>query len=422
MMNKEKILLDFAVFVLLDIEELCSSITNFFNQTNMNDYPFDFNLLNYEEYLRQEILVEEIIENNDFKSELKSLNDLLSSIELNNLRGYLNNNFGEGFPNGDRTYRGNNPLEFQNSDLVRYFNTYLKHREINKDVFITYYIQLFETLNKSVSDKLKLEVEKIHNIRNTKDLLDLKLSNEYTESEHLKYKQKLFKSIKKNNFQFKGIADEKGLYFDERKTLDSYLEFLNKNEIQNFDYPVKLPIIDKSLNYLVYKYYLFVLYGKQLDSADSKIYNPLIELNEFKANNNGIIDYIKSKGFDDSEIDSFINTIQGGRFSDLEIRYIGINQVQLFHLYYCFYVFEYFENVKDCHFELENDFEKVLCLQTVIESDKNALNQFYKYYNQTSQVENKYYPFKTMDKTIKKIVGTLKIEEGKLKPIPKTKK
>lgn len=421
-MNKEKILLDFAVFVLLDIEELCSSITNFFNQTNRKDYPFDFNLLNYEEYLRQEILVEEIIENNDFKSELKSLNDLLSSIELNNLKGYLNNNFGEGFPDGDGTYRGNNPLEIQNSDLVRYFNAYLKHREINKDVFITYYIQLFETLNKSVSDKLKLEVEKIQNIRNTKDLLDLKLSNEYTESEHLKYKQKLFKSIKKNNFQYKGLADDKGLYFDERKTLNSYLEFLNKNEIQNFNYPVKLPIIDKSLNYLVYKYYLFVLYDKQLDSTDNKIYNPLIELNEFNANNKGILDYIKSKGFDDSEIDFFINTIHDGCFNNLEIRYININQVQLFHLYYCFYVFEYFENVENCNFEAENDFEKVLRLQTVIEYDKHTLNQFYKYYNQTSCVENKHYPFKTIDKTISRVVDTLKIEKGKLKPIPKTKK
>lgn len=417
-MNKEKILLDFAVFVLSDVEELCSYTTDFFGQVNRGDSPFDLNLLNYEDYLRQEINTREIIESSNFKTELTSINDLLSSAELNNLKEYLNNNFGEGYPDGEGTYKGNVPLELKNSDLVRYFNAYLEHRKINQNVFITYYIQLFETLNKSVSHKLKDEVEKIQNIKNTKDLLDFKLSSEYTENEHIKFKQKLFKSIKKNNFQFKGIADEKGLYFDERKTLHSYLEFLDKSEIQNFDYPAKLPNIDKSLNYLVYKYYLFVLYGKQ-DSTDSKF----IELNEFKIANKGIVDYIESKGFNALEIDCFINTIHGGYFNDLDIRYINIKQVQLFHLFYCFHVFEYFEIVEGCSFESEIDFEKVLRLQTIIEYDKFTLNQFYKYYyNQTSHKENNHYPFKTIDKTISKVVDTLKIEEGKLKPISKSKK
>ncbi len=417
-MNKEKILLDFAVFVLSDVEELCSYITDFFGQVNRGDSPFDLNLLNYEYYLRQEINTREIIESSNFKTELTSINDLLSSAELNNLKEYLNNNFGEGYPDGEGTYKGNDPLELKNSDLVRYFNAYLKHRKINQNVFITYYIQLFETLNKSVSHKLKDEVEKIQNIKNTKDLLDFKLSSEYTENEHIKFKQKLFKSIKKNNFQFKGIADEKGLYFDERKTLHSYLEFLDKSEIKNFDYPAKLPNIDKSLNYLVYKYYLFVLYGKQ-DSTDSKF----IELNEFKTANKSIVDYIESKGFTALEIDFFINTIHGGYFNDLEIRCLDINQVKLFHFFYCFYVFEYFESVEGCSFKSENDFEKILRLQTIIEYDKFTLNQFYKYYyNQTSHKENNHYPFKTIDKTISKVVDTLKIEEGKLKPISKSKK
>lgn len=417
-MNKEKILLDFAVFVLSDVEELCSYVTDFFGQVNMGDSPFDLNLLNYEDYLRKEINTGEVIESPNFNSELKTINDFLSSSELNNLREYLNKNFGEGYPDGEGTYKGNDPLELKNSDLVRYFDEYLKYREINQNVFITYYIQLFDKLYKLVSDKLKIEVEKIQNIINTKDLLDFKLSNEYTENEHLKFKQKLFKSIKKNNFQFKGIADEKGLYFDERKTLACYLEFLNKNEIQNFDYPVKLPNIDKSLNYLVYKYYLFVLYGKQ-DSTDNKI----IELNDFKIANKKILDYIESKGLNALEIDFFINTIHKGYFNDLEIRFLDINQVKLFHFFYCFYVFEYFESVEGCSFESENDFEKVLRLQTIIEYDKFTLNQFYKYYsNQTSHKENNHYPFKTIDKTIRKVVDTLKIEEGKLKPIPKQKK
>lgn len=417
-MDKEKILLDFAVFVLSDVEELCSHITNFFGQVDRGNSQFDLNLLNYEDYLRQEINTSGIIESPNFKSELTSINDLLSSAELNNLKDYLNNNFGEGYPDGEGTYIGNDPLQLHNADLVRYFNSYLKYREINQNIFITYYIQLFDTLSKLVSDKLKNEVEKIQNIKNTKDLLDFKLSNEYVENEHLKFKKKLFKSIRKNNFQFKGIADEKGLYFDERKTLYSYLEFLNKNEIQNFDYPAILPNIDKSLNYLVYKYYLFLLYGKQ-DSTDSKI----IKLNEFKIANKSILDYIESKGFNALEIDFFINTIHEGYFKDLEIRYLNVNQVQLFHFFYCFYVFEYYENVEGCSFESENDFAKVLRLQTIIEYDKYTLNQFYKYYNnQTSRKENNHYPFKTIDKTISKVVDTLKIEEGKLKPISKSKK
>jgi hypothetical protein len=421
-MNKEKIILDFAVFVLSDVEELCSYITDFFGQAFRQDSPFDLNFLNYEDYLRKEIITGDIIESPNFKSDLKSINDLLSSAELNNLKEYLNKNFREGYPDGEGLYKGNNTLDLKNSDLVRYFNAYLKYREINQNVFITYFIQLFETLNKSVSDNLKDEVEKIQNIKNTKDLLDFNLSIEYTENEHLKIKQKLFKSIKKNNFQFKGIADDKGLYFDERKTLNSYLEFLSKNEIKDFNYPSKLPNIDKSLNYLVYKYYLFVLYGKQ-DSTDSKVHNQQIELKEFKTANKSIVDYIESKGFNASEIDCFINTIHGGHFNDLEIRYININQVQLFHLFYYFYIFEYFENIEGCSFESENDFEKVLRLQTIIEYDKHTLNQFYKYYNnQTSHIENRHYPFKTIDKTKNKVVDILKIEEGKLKPIPKSKK
>lgn len=417
-MDKEKILLDFAVFVLSDVEELCSDITDFFGQVDRGDSQFDLNHLNYEDYLRKEIYTERIIETPNFISEFKTINDLLSNTELNNLKDYLNNNFGEGYPDGEGIFIGNSPLQIQNSDLIRYFSEYLKYREINQNVFITYYIQLFDSLYKLVSDKLKIEVEKIQNIKNTKDLLDLQLSNEYTENEHLKFKQKLFKSIKKNNFQFKGIADEKGLFFDERKTLNSYLEFLNKNKILNFDYSTKLPNIDKSLNYLVYKYSLFVLYGKQ-DATDIKI----VELNEFKIANKKMLDYIYSKGFNALEIDFFINTIHKGYFNELEIRHLDINQVKLFHFFYCFYVFEYFEIVEGCSFESENDFEKVLRLQTIIEYDKFTLNQFYKYYNnQTSHRENNHFPFKTIDKTISKVVNIFKIEEGKLKPIPKQTK
>jgi len=420
MMTKEQIVLDFSVFVLFEIEELLSPITHFF-EINQKD-PFDFKILKYEEYIRGSIYINEILENNILKNDINSINDLLSFGEISELKDYLNKNFEEGFPDADRdgTYSNATPLEITISDLTKQFQNYLVYYRINKDVFITYYIQAFNSLIKSITEGLKSEVDKINSIKKAKELVDSNLSKEFVEHELKKYRRRLFKSIKNNNFQLKGLADDKGLYFDSDKTLLSYLEYLNMNVNNEFEYLNKTTSIKYSFDYLFFKYYQFSLKGIPIDTNINL--NSL--LNEFKKDNKSLIEFLTAKQFEPNEINIIINTLQNGIFNEMDIRYLPVIQVELFRFYYVFYIFDFYEENQNLNFESENDFIEILDLQKVFDVEKNILNQFLKYYKELNSVDTnaKHYPFRKAEKTIEKIEKILQIEKGKLKRLPNTKK
>lgn len=422
MMNKEKILLDFSMFILSDVEELCSLVTDFFGQIKRNELPFEFKLLDYEEYIREEILVEEILVDYNLKSEIKSINDFLSSEELYNFREYLNNNFRDGFPDGDEdgSYGGNSPLELKNADLNKYFDRYLRLRQINQNVFITYYIQLFDSLNGNVIEKLKTETDKIQNIADTKDLLFIDLSKEFVEDRRKKYKEKLFDSVENNIFQFKGFADEKGLYFDVKNTLNDYLAYLKTNEIIDIRYSTNFPVIDNSLDYLLYQFFEYKVldinhFKNRFSTEKEEILSGV--LHTLKKENSDLIKYLSIKNFSSQEIDIIFNVLSDNKFSKLRIRDLNINkQVEFFNFCYLFYILDYYTEKQDTDFNKEASFDILLNFSSERQNEFDK-NMFAKYYKNISGSRQKHNPFGKIDILLKNIETQLGIKINSLKSL-----
>lgn len=251
-MNKEKIVLDFAVFVLMEIEELCSYITNFFGQTYKHDPFSDKKILEYEDFVKQDIITSKIILNQEFNSEIKSLNDILNKEEITNLLNYLNEEFTEGFPDGDGFGSPSN-LDFKTDDLHLLFDKYLELRKFNQNVFITYFIQLINILQYKESIKnVDIEIKSILNNEKYKKSLKLNLEIEYIESKKNDYRKKL---IEKNQFQLKGLISEKEINIDFDESLRSCLEFFNNENFSKIKYSAYFNNeIEYSYDYLFHQF------------------------------------------------------------------------------------------------------------------------------------------------------------------------
>jgi len=277
-MNKEKIVLDFAVFVLMEIEELCSHITNFFGQTYKYDPFSDKKILEYEDFVSQDILTTQIILNHDLCPDIKSIYDLLNEKEINNLLNYLNEEFREGYPDGDGFGSSSN-LDFKFDDLYLLFDKYLELRKYNKSVFITYYIQLINKLQYEESIKdIELEIKNILNNEKSKKSLKLNLEFEYIESKRNEYRQKL---IEKNQFQLKGFITENEINIDFNESLVNCLEFLN-NETLNIKYSVNYEAdFQYSFDYLIHQFLENRLHNKS-EVNNNKSQKYINQDNDFK--------------------------------------------------------------------------------------------------------------------------------------------
>ncbi|MEZ7500747.1 hypothetical protein QO200_18685 [Flavobacterium sp. Arc3] len=414
-MNKEQTVIDFATFTLMDVEELIQwNIINFFGQKDEHDPFSDKKILEYEDFIKEGILTSEIILNQNCNLELKSISDLLSTVEINNLLNYLNENFTEGYPDGDGFGPPTN-LKFTTSDLYRLFNKYLELRKYNQNVFISYYKQMLHIIEFDAQKFIEIEKHKIINIEKTKDLLNLDLSTEYIENKKNEYKRKLFKSIENNNFQFKGFSDEKGLYFDFNKSLISYLEFLNKEDHSKIVYTVFYKGFENSLDYLLYQFLEDKLFNtKNIENNDSTPDNKdlLKDLSHLKEKHKKLVVFLSTKNFIESEIDVILNILANNKYSNLNKRNISdINQIEFYNFCYLFYILEYFE-------ENENiDFSKLKNFKYILNFDKkNILN-----YSKTDY--QKYFKgidshTKKIDKLYEKIEKDLQITKERLKPIP----
>lgn len=412
-MNKEKTVLDFAIYVLMEVEELCDYITYFFGQKDKHDPFSDKKLLEYEEYIKRGIDVNEIIINQNYNLELKSITDLLNNEEVNNLLNYLNENFTEGYPDGDGFGAPTN-LEFKTADLYRLFCEYLELRQHNQNVFITYYIQLIGIIGYDTGKIIEEEKQKIINIENTKDLLNLDLSREYIENKKREYKLKLFKSVENNNFQLKGFSDEKGLYFDFDKSLISYLQFLNKGDCFKITYSVYYERFENSLDYLLYQFLEDRLFNTEnISNKYSSNYD--IELLEcfrkLKGKYKKLVVYLSDKYFTESEIDNILNVLSGGKYDSLNKRNISIKtQVGFFNFCYSFYILDYFTDKENVKFSVQNNFEYILNFDEdkILDYDKNS---FQKYYTKRDEHH------KMIKYLYKEIEKNLQIDIDRLKPI-----
>lgn len=412
-MNKEKTVLDFAIYVLMEVEELCDYITYFFGQKDNHDPFSDKKLLEYEDYIKQGIDVNEIITNSNYNPELKSISGLLNDEELFNLLKYLNENFTEGYPDGDGFGAPTN-LEFTTSDLHRLFYEYLELRQHNQNVFITYYIQLIDIVVNESMKLIEREKLKINKIEKAKDLLNLDLSSEYLDFKKNEYKNKLFKSVENNNFQLKGFSDNKGLYINYEKSLVDYLKFLNKEDCSKIVYSVYFEVLENSIDYLLYQYLEDRLFNTSnlinlnYNELEKELYD---DLKSTKKKYNLLITYLNNKKFTESEIEDILNVLCSNKYGELKKRNISkINQIEFYNFCHLFYILDYFKEIENIDFSTSPNFDFILNFN---ESQKLEYSKtdYQKYFKGTkSNIDS-------IDKLYLKISKDLKIDINRLKPI-----
>ncbi|MFV8327618.1 hypothetical protein [Flavobacterium sp. ZS1P14] len=412
-MNKEKTVLDFAIFTLMEVEELCDYITCFFGQKDKHDPFSNEKLLEYEDYIKRGIDTNEIIITPNYNAELKSISDLLNSEEINNLLNYLNDNFTEGYPDGDGSGAPTD-LEFKTSDLHALFHKYLELRNYNQNVFISYYKQMIDIIEFTSKKFIETEKQKIINIENTKDLLNLDLSKEHIENKKSEYKRKLFNSIENNNFQFKGFSDEKGLYFDFNKSLISYLEFLGKDDCSKIVYSVDIPEVNNSLDYLLYQFLENRLFNnKDIDNNNSNQYDKglLEDLKQLKDKYKKLVTYLSQKGFTEPEIDNILNILSSNKYDNLHKRNISdIKQIEFYNFCYLFYILDYFTEIEKIDFYKLNNFDYILNFnaEKILKHSRTDYQKYYKGIDSHT---------KRIKKLYEKIEKDLQINKGRLKSI-----
>jgi hypothetical protein len=412
-MNKEKTVLDFAIYVLMEVEELCDYITYFFGQKDKYDPFSDKKLLEYEEYIGRGIDIDEIIITRNYNPELKSIFDLLNKEEISNLLNYLNENFTEGYPDGDG-FGAATSLDFKTADLQRLFYEYLQLRQYNQNVFITYYIQMFDIVINESKKLIETEKLKIINIEKAKDLLNLDLSSEYLDFKKNEYKTKLFKSVENNNFQLKGFSNNKGLHVNYDQSLRGYLEFLKKEDCSKIVYSVYFEVLENSIDYLLYQYLEDRLFNTS--NLVNINYNVLEkELNEdlilLKKKNKKLVTYLSNKKFAESEIEDILNVLCNNKYSELKKRNISkINQIEFYNFCELFYILDYFKENE------QTDFTKLKSFDCILNFDENKILNYSKtdYQKYFKGIDSS---VKSIDALYKKIETDLQINKDKLKVI-----
>jgi hypothetical protein len=426
-MNKEKIILDFIVFILLDFEELHSDETRFFDQIQSEELLFErinFDEKKYENYIESRINISELLYDKEIEiPQINNISDILNSEEIFNIVTFLRDNYRHGFPtdfeDGLAT-GGNLKIEISNTEIREYFLKYLSYREINSNVFISYYCQFLNDISYLAKKQFELEKKIINEINISKELLEIRDKIDFVESKKRHYKDLLFKSVENLNFQIKGFSDDKGLFIDVDKTLVEILKYDQliypksiSNIIETFDTKNHLANLTKQY------FELIVLNANntelKYDSVKQKeLASDLLKLKE---ENIDLIEYLITKKFSDSEIDIILNTLSDGHYNDLNIRNINFTQqINYFHFCYAFYIFDFFNEKRNTKFTTENSFKEILKYSnSYLGYDKNAFLKYYK--NIKSDKSHSDYPFKRFDKILNEIEEKLRINTNKLKKI-----
>lgn len=424
-MNKEKIFLDFIVFILLDFEELHSDETQFFEQPQTEELLFEkinFDEKEYENYIENRINLSELLFDKEIEiNQINNISEILNSEEIFNIVTFLRDNYRHGFPSDfeDGILTGGNlKIEISNTEIREYFHKYLTYREINSSVFISYYCQFLNSISYSAKKQFELEKKKINELNISKELLEIRDKIDFIESKKIHYKEFLFNSVENLNFQIKGFSDNKGLFIDFDKTLVEILKYAQlkspkslNNIIETFDH--KNHLANLTNQYFEFKVLNTNITELKYDTSKNK--ELVADLIEFKKVNSDLIEFLISKKFSDIEIDIIINTLSNGYFNELNIRNIRFAiQINYFHFCYAFFIFDFFKEKRNIDFTTENSFIEILKFSNAFtDFDKNAFLKYYK--NINSDASHSDYPFKRYNKFLIDIEDKLRINSNNFK-------
>lgn len=420
-MNKEDVLIDFSIHLLLKGDEITYSELHFFEKKDKSD-------ISYKEYLKT---IQNFINTDDFvwdskldelAEEINSLSDILTTKEIEFFQEYINNDFRFGFPdeiNEDGFAQGNtHSLDFSIEVIENFFKEYLRIRNCAPNLYISYYQQYLEFIQCHYQKLIESIAMQIDNFYQTWDsshnpTLYSQLKDDYEKE----LRQKLLDKSKITPFQVKGGFDGNGFILNYEETLKAILTSTPK---LNLD-------IEPNFAFIEYEYFKFKVDGKKIHPDSDNLKKLEEEFHNLKEANRKQIDYLKVKGYSNEQIDRVINCFSLNKFKALNIRSLrNLKHVDYYRLFFFFYRFDFLRDTTGIAFDEQKDFDELPLGWNKADSDQFDIkidkNQFKKYHDRSLNErheyrQDKHHPFESDTKTKKlldRIQSELHIELDKL--------
>lgn len=452
-MERKERLLDFVLFIVSDFEELLNDVSRFFKQPfeivyklkdELDDGTFVYDTITkeggvivsndaittelrtkiklnekyttpvfneYKDYVEEylEPLPKKLFIDKNYKENFKTIREFLNKEEESILIEYFNENFCYKYSKEEYKFADELSIE----ELRNYFERYLKFKNVNDKVYISFFVLLLKGIEKHSKKILNKELDKINKYKKQFNQLEYKLTQEFKELMLERYKKKFFKSIAKNKIEVAGFfqnfeSEEVFISFDD--TLINQLFALPEDfDDYNLDFKLDSYISHLSLQYLNYSYFAITPEISEEKKTEREVRQ--LELDEIKKKNSSLISFLNEKGLTDGDINILINLLHENKFSALKIASIEFSrEVILFHILYAFYVFDFYED----RLKSIKDFESLVSGLTSF--DIKRAEQLMEYYRSYKFGEySKHYPFDKFQKTLEKIHNVLNIDSGRLR-------
>ncbi len=427
-LSSEERLLDFIAFVLIEYPFIKWYGESYFSQKRMKQfYPDCFQNFkaNYQHFLKEDLgIVISDLSLSETQSGIATLNLILSMEQAN----IINKNLKRKFNNFDnevenRKSIGRFSFDITREELQRYFSDYMQLYKLNPNVWISYYSIQIKHLEKKGQVKLLNYRKEIKEIHSRKRFVDLKLWMQYLAEKKRGLENNLYRSLEEVDFQLSGFFDEKGGFIENDRTLQNYLFYIKNNPNFLPDYSFKSFDVEDSIAYLKIKLFEEELSITSKNFFDSPELQKLsAEWGEVEKDWKELTVFLLSKDFDYKEIEFVINTLYNEKFTPLGIRSFKVrHDVQVFHIWYLFGLFDFYKEVKGQKLISYPDFQIVFDFQDVWEKDEDENLDDLR--TRKSKQIRRYYlgkknPFSTIGDTIDVMTGKFGIARGKLN-IPK---
>lgn len=420
-MNRNDILIDFLIHLLLSDDETYNEELRFFSSR-------DKALFGYKEYLdtiKKLIDVDDIIWDTDLWdsnrnkpiTELKELTDIITEKDIEFLGAYIYDEFIFGYPNEFNEYGfpngGSYGLSFSKDEIKSYFKDYLKLRIYNPNHYISYYEQYVNYITGHYQFIRDIK-KNINNFCASEQMISSPLYSKLKDDFEANLRQDLLKSTQSTKFKVIGSFDENGFILNYNETLKLILQFENSiysNPRFSFDLESIFALVN-------YEYFRYKTDGELISEKSEEAKNQKEEFENFKKKNNSQIKFLKAKHFSNQEIDIILNCFSLNKFNLLPIRQIrDLKKIEYYRLFYFFYRFDFLKDSENLKFDKQNDFNSLPLSIGVIDE-----NQYYKYHKASTeliqtQYEQKNHPFASLSsvqKLLNKIKLDLCIDENKL--------
>jgi len=417
MLNREELARDFIVFILLQLEEEAEELVTIELISLFDTHyetPFYNKTINYIDSINSKINLTGIITKNEFYN-----NEFpFSNQEIKSLIQYFEDNHFTGYPDGSDgadLLSSSSAIEFSESDIRNYWNSYSQYQCLNKGVYISYYWQKINYLSKKCKNLLDQELCRIQIFKKSIQRFNQETKDELIKTYIEKHKYELLQDISSPDFKFMGFSDRKGYFIDFNKSL---IEDLKSGNSDSLNYDFSLPNLEKSVSYL--KYQLLIEQLNEVNYLDSENEELQEDFLKYKEENKDYVSYLKSKSLDNDEINTILNLLSNNKFNSSNLRHIEIKKpVDSFRFCFLFFVFDYqFESQNNPLIEI-NDFKFISSfLRTDLKLEPEQIRKYYK--NIETGDFDRSSPFPS-DKIIRHLFDNIKIlgiDRGNLKPIP----